>query len=64
MFRKIPVEKPLLETEDQKAFDTLKRMINEELSIETEEKGDLERIFQTVLECMRYRNNVSIHFIS
>ena len=62
LFRKIPAGTRLLETEDQKAYVTLKRMIDERLSVDTEEKRDLERIYENVLECMRYKDNVSIHF--
>ena len=64
MFRKIPTGKRLLETGDEKAFDTLEKMIDERLSIDAEEKGDLQKIFQTVLECMQYRDSVSMHFVS
>ena len=46
---------------DQKAHDTLERMIIEKLSIDTEE-SDFGKIRRNVLQCMKYKDNVSITF--
>ena len=44
--------------EDQKAYVTLRDMIDEKLSINTQEKGDIDRIYGNVLQCMQYKDNV------
>ena len=61
LFRNITADKPLLEMGDQKAHDTLERMIIEKLSIDTEE-SDFGKIRRNVLQCMKYKDNVSITF--
>ena len=61
LFRNIAADKPLLEMEDQKADDTLERMIIEKLSIDTDE-SDFGKIRGNVLQCMKYKDNVSKTF--
>lgn len=61
LFRNIAADKPLLEMGDQKAHDTLERMIIEKLSIDTDE-SDFGKIRRNVLQCMKYKDNVSKTF--
>ena len=60
LFRNI-ADKPLLEMRDQKAHDTLERMIIEKLSIDTDD-SDSGKIRRNVLQCMKYKDNVSKTF--
>lgn len=49
--------------EDERAYDTLKQMIREKLSLEIEDEEDTKRINKNVLECMQYKKHVSKELI-